>query len=151
MAYYKLLTTFRKFVGHDDIWWKYLRGEGSLLDRHIAQEKGQRAEERFLRICRERQIQGQFPEWLTGVVSSPWEDDLRGIDFWAYTTDNLRIGIQVKSSEKGKLEFMRQSKNAGVICLVVNYHHTDSEIYESTLSELIVRRVAELERGSACE
>jgi hypothetical protein len=97
--------------------------------------QGTEAEMRFLRICREQENLGFFPEWLYEIRPGTQFEDTQSIDAVAVTTCG-EIPLQIKSSVRGRDTFVEKSENAHISCILVASFFSDADIFRMTLDEI---------------
>ncbi len=107
---------------------------------------GIETEFRFFRIMREV----EHPPWFKGCRGTSWRYDLFGVDAVVWITKlgsrrRIKIPIQIKSSEKGKMFFFAHWLShwfSNVIVVVINESMTDEHILAYVYNRLLHIRMA---------
>lgn len=83
----------------------------------LGREKGDRAEERFLRLF---SGEDDRPHWMLRVerATEKGAND-EDIDFFVHTKDGRRFPVNVKSSYAGRRNFIRKHGNSTVCIIIV--------------------------------
>lgn len=110
----------------------------SLINR-TGIERGENAERRISRIfCGDRKA--TWPVWLHGMRKGYPQEDRLGIDFMA-ETDHGAIPIQIKSSERGVLEFMAHPKYTDeIVVVVIKTGDTEEMVSTKVITAISQRR-----------
>ena len=102
-------------------------------------ERGQNAEDRVSRIfCGDKRA--IWPAWLYRMRKGDSQEDSLGIDFVA-ETDKGPIPIQIKSSQRGILEFMAHPNyTCEIVVVVIKAVNTEETVSTKVITALAQRR-----------
>lgn len=103
------------------------------LFRKVSSERGFAGEQRLKEVFT-KFLKGECcPEWLVGYeVATVKEDNNRGIDCWFFTSDVGKIGVQIKSSDKGRRK--AKIKRPRIPVVIVHQSESDEEIFQQAIS-----------------
>ena len=123
-----------------------LKSWSEYIESHVI---GKEAEERFFTICAAAKLRGKFPQWLIDIRRASPDDDMRGIDAWADTTDAHEFKINVKASGRAARlseESARRNKTWEkqrrhlIVIIVVSQHRGDDRVWRHILYQLSCAR-----------
>ncbi len=101
---------------------------------------GKSTEVRFLAQCESLQTMGKFPPWLTHFTAATPEEDAEGYDAWAHTTDVERIGLQIKTYERLRTEFLKRENRKHIICITFEPDARFDSVFAFVVSQLTQAR-----------
>lgn len=102
-----------------------------------AQKRGEESEARVFKVIQEMLVWKELPTRKRNTFpyrTEKWSDqDMRGIDI-VVPTKRGDIHIQVKSSARGRKEFISQSRNRDIIC--INGQRSEADILKELRTKL---------------
>ena len=78
-----------------------------------------------------------FPPWIKGFrKATPHQDFTKATDAIAILANDGKIRIQIKSSERGRMDFEREHPDSVIVCIVINYTQEEDELKEMIVSKI---------------
>jgi hypothetical protein len=114
----------------------------------IANQRGFKAEERVENVMRSNLENNNLPDWILGYEKACEQDDYRGVDGWIYTRDVGKLKLQIKSSQRGKNEFMKRHRWQDTAILVISRQDSSETILDKVISSIIPLRQKYLSKRS---
>lgn len=108
------------------------------------QRQGYEAEARFFMLCTAHKDAGLFPAWLATIRRTTVREEACGFDAMAHTIENYSIGLQIKSSQRGKERFYLREDRRHIPCIVVTPAISDEDLIALILDEITFIREQKL-------